>query len=128
MKSVTGEVLDLLKSCWVFQKTNNRFSSIPIDQAHEQNNKIIKDIGGVIGLTEKPNALKKWMVSGPEQARLLSEFERVSLDQIAEAGVSHEEGAATFQTQVNKLFNTINTLGNLLMETSSELMTIDTHD
>ena len=128
MKSVTGEVLDLLKSCWVFQKTNNRFSSIPIDQAHEQNYKIIKDIGGVIGLTEKPNALKKWMVSGPEQARLLSEFERVSIDQIAEAGVSHEEGAATFQTQVNKLFNTINTLGNLLMETSLELMTIDTHD
>ena len=80
MKSVTGEVLYLLRSCWVFQKTNNMFSSIPIDQAHEQNNKIIKDIGGVIGLTEKPNAFRKWMVSGPEQARLLSEFERVSLD------------------------------------------------
>ena len=55
----------------------------------------------------------------------------MSLDQIAEAGVSHDEGVATqkaFQIQVNKLFNTINTLGNPFMETSSELVTIDTHD
>ena len=65
IKSVTGEVLDLLRSCWVFQKTNKRFSSIPIDQAHEQNNKITKIIGGVIGLTEKPNAVKKMDGIGP---------------------------------------------------------------
>ena len=48
---------------------------MPLDQAHEQNNGSIKDTGGAIGLTENPAALKRWMVSGLEQARLLSEFE-----------------------------------------------------
>ena len=63
-------------SHWVIHKTTNRFSAIPIDQAHEQNNEVVKDSGGAVGLTENPSAFKKWMVSGPEQARLLKEFEQ----------------------------------------------------
>ncbi len=38
--------------CWIIQKTSNRFSSIAIDQAHEQNNAIVKGSGGAVGLTE----------------------------------------------------------------------------
>ncbi|KAJ8037688.1 hypothetical protein HOLleu_18574 [Holothuria leucospilota] len=64
---------------WVVNKTNNRFSAMPIDQAHEQNNEFVEGSGGAIGLTENPSAFRKWMVSGPEQARLLEEFERVYL-------------------------------------------------
>ena len=33
------------------QKTTNTFSSIPLDQAHEQNNELIKEDGGDIGIT-----------------------------------------------------------------------------
>ena len=61
---------------WVIHKTTNRFSAIPIDQAHEQNNELVKSSGGANGLTENPSAFKKWMMSGPEQARLLKEFEK----------------------------------------------------
>ena len=43
---------------WVVPKTTNRFSSIPIDQAHEQNNDLVKGSGGAVGLTENPSALK----------------------------------------------------------------------
>jgi len=57
---------------WVIQKTIRRFSAMPIDQAHEQNNEIIKSTGGAIGLTENPSTFR---VSGPEQARILKEFE-----------------------------------------------------
>ena len=53
-----------------------------IDQAHEQNNAIVKGDGGAIGLTEDPSALRRWMVSGPEVSRLVDEFERSS-------GLSH---------------------------------------
>ena len=56
---------------WVVKKTTNRFSSMPIDQAHEQNNELVKGSGGVVGLTENPSAFRKWMIAGPEQARLL---------------------------------------------------------
>lgn len=46
------------------------FSSIPIDQAHEQNNACIKGDGGAVGLTDNPSALRRWMVAGPEVARV----------------------------------------------------------
>ena len=39
-------------------KTQMVFSSIPIDQAHEQNNACIKGDGGAIGLTDNPSALR----------------------------------------------------------------------
>ena len=48
---------------FVVNKTNRAFSSLPIDQAHEQNNKIIKGEGGAIGLTESSTQLLRWMVS-----------------------------------------------------------------
>ena len=36
---------------WVLQKTTNRFSAIPLDQAHEQENAKVKGKGGVVELT-----------------------------------------------------------------------------
>ena len=58
------------------QKMTNTFSSIPLDQAHEQNNELIKgDGGGGIGITETPSALLRRMVAGPELARVVKEFE-----------------------------------------------------
>lgn len=46
------------KHHWVMCKTNNSFSAIPLDQAHEQENKIIKGVGGAVGLTENPVAFR----------------------------------------------------------------------
>ena len=56
-------------------KTTNTFSSIPLDLAHEQNNELIKEDGGDIGITENPGALLRWMVAKPELARMVKEFE-----------------------------------------------------
>ena len=35
----------------------------------------MKDGGGAVGLTENPAALRRWMVTGPEMARVIEEFE-----------------------------------------------------
>lgn len=43
---------------WVISKTGNKFSSMPIDQAHEQANKMVKGCGGAVGLTENPVAFR----------------------------------------------------------------------
>ena len=56
---------------WVIQKTKNRFSAMSIDQAHEQNNALVKGSGGAIGLMQNPVAFRKWLLAGPEQAREL---------------------------------------------------------
>ena len=57
------------------KKTKRAFSAIAIDQAHEQNNAYVKGDGDAIGLTENPSALRRWMVAGPEIARVITEFE-----------------------------------------------------
>jgi hypothetical protein len=46
------------KGHWVLSKTSDNFSYIPVDQAHEQENKIVKGAGGAVGLTENPVAFR----------------------------------------------------------------------
>lgn len=48
---------------WVISKTRNRFSAMPIDQAHKQNNALVKGSGGAVGLTENPSAFRKWVIN-----------------------------------------------------------------
>ena len=52
-------------------------TSILIDSyhPHEQNNKIVKGDGGAVGLLQNPRALLRWMVAGPELARVIEECE-----------------------------------------------------
>jgi hypothetical protein len=74
---------------FVIHKSQRSFSGIAIDHAHEQNNRCVKDDGGAIGLTENSTQLLRWMVSGPEIARMTSEFE-VSHERIYR-NMSHSE-------------------------------------
>ena len=75
MKCLPGPVQQRLRECSVISKSSSSFSSIPIDQAHEQNNAMVKGSGGAVGLMESPVAFRRWMVAGPESARVLQEFE-----------------------------------------------------
>jgi len=72
-------------------KITNCFSAMPIDQCNEQNNEIVKVLGGAIGLTENPSAFCKWMMAGPEQVRLLNEFES-DIFQVPDNQFHHKEG------------------------------------
>jgi len=42
---------------------------------HEQNNATLKGDGGTVGLTQNPEAFRRWSVAGHEMARLIAEFE-----------------------------------------------------
>ena len=95
---------------WVISKTQNRFSAMPIDQAHEQNNAVVKGSGGAVGLTENPSALRKWLTAGPEQARIILEFEKAFERSIQNTCLHHEEGFSaqkTFKQQVLALVEAI---------------------
>lgn len=67
-----------MQSSFFDRKTERRFSSIAIDEAHEQNNAIVKGDGGAIGPTENPTTLRRWMIVGPEISRLVDEFTTAS--------------------------------------------------
>ena len=103
---------------------------MPLDQAHEQNNSIVKGSGGAVGLTENPVAFNRWMVAGPEQARLILEFE-ANFDGTTENLHHHETSSAhqcDFQDEVMKLVNTINVMGNPFLEEGPELVALDSHE
>ena len=118
------------------QKTKRAFSSLPIDHAHEQNNKCVKGDGGAIGLTQDSMQLLRWMVSGPEVARAVNEFDacieihRKSTNRNADL-LHHEEvhsSQSLFQKQVLALTNSIETMGNPFSRESSDLLVLDTNE
>lgn len=91
MRSVPGTILEEFRRCWVLQKSRNVFSCMALDQAHEQNNYLLKGSGGIIGLTENPASLRRWIVAGPEQAHLLKEFESQLSPDTGESHWQHHE-------------------------------------
>ena len=58
------------------KKTRHAFSNLAIDQTYDQHNVVVKVDGGAVGLTECPAALQRWLLSGPEKARGINDFER----------------------------------------------------
>jgi len=50
------------EGCFVIARTKSPFSSMGIDQCHEQLNKIVKGNGGAIGLTEDNDKLRRWTI------------------------------------------------------------------
>ena len=73
------------------KKTTHVFAALAIDQAHEQNNASVKGDGGAVGLTENPAALRRWMVSGPEMARVIAEFQATADTRTKKTDFKHHE-------------------------------------
>ena len=107
-------------------------SAIPLDQAHEQNNAYVKGDGGAIGLTDNATALRRWMVAGPEVARVIVEFEDFNMHpRNHEEPRHHEETPSvqnTFARDVRSLVAVIEELGNPFEEDSQDLLVLDTKE
>ena len=84
------------KGFFTVQKTNCVFSNMGIDQAHEQNGKILKIDGGVIGILDNPTALLKWAIIGPVISEILKEEEDGNLPKL------HHEDTASFEKDFRK--------------------------
>ena len=102
---------------------------MPIDQAHEQNNACVKGAGGAIGLLQNPAALRKWLISGPEQAWLIEEFEKQFLESKDDDDhFHHDEGHSTqsnFKMKVLSLVEAFGDMGNPFLDQSEDLSTLD---
>ena len=133
MKSIPASISEEFERCWVVQKTQNVFSCMPLDQAHEQNNELVKGSGGAVGLTENPTAFRRWMVAGPEQARLLKEFENEMQPEGEELNwrSQHEQCMSIqerFKKHVCDLCETITTMGNPFLDDCQELLVLDSRN
>ena len=123
-----GVFAEFRKGNCVVKKTTHVFSGIAIDQAHEQTNASVK---GGVDLTENPAALRRWMVSGPEMARLIGEFE-VSTKKRNKTDFRHHEqrkhAQMTFGRDITSLTDVIKEMGNPFAENSKDLLVLGSRD
>ena len=95
----------MLKGFFSFAKTKRPFSRMALGQVHEQNNKIIKGVGGATSLlnTQDESALIRWETCGPEVARIVSEFEDSLYNQDASSSAAkHHEDKEKFRQKFNR--------------------------
>ena len=94
---------------------------------HVQNDAMVKREGGAVGLTENPNALRRWMLSGPEMERLINEFEAGMVpDTSTNENSKHPEEHRSFQVSfkdVKSLAAALEDLGNPLLEETGDFFT-----
>ena len=121
---------------FVVKKTHRSFSRIALDHAQEQNISVVKGDGGAIGLTENSRHLMRWMVAGPEMARVIGEFEgsveSIKQKQSKGPDVKHHEQVRsvqeTFAKEVKSLCHTIEEMGSPFDEQTGDLLVLDTKD
>ncbi|KAK3747214.1 hypothetical protein QZH41_014645, partial [Actinostola sp. cb2023] len=119
-----------ISGAFVVNKSTRVFSSIALDHAQKQENASIKEDGGAVGLTENPQALRRWMIGGPELARMVNEYEVQSLLKKKETK-HHDQMTSvqkTFVKEVKALIDAVEELGNPFREDSGELLVLDTKD
>ena len=67
---------EFFKCNFVTQKSKHKCSALAHDQVYEQLNELVKGAGGtcIIGIKESGTALRRWVIPGPEMARLFIEY------------------------------------------------------
>ena len=103
---------------------------MPVVQAHEQNNELVIGFGGSVGLVENSSALRKWMIAGPEQARLLKVFEQFILNVEKSnftMNVLCSKNITRAGTKIN-VVQAISKIGNSFLDATPELLVLETID
>ena len=81
------------KGHFIYKKTDRPFSCMAEDQVHDQNNKDVKTDGRAVGILDNESSLMKWMIGGPEIARLVKNFnneQHVAMNKHHEDTDAHE--------------------------------------
>ena len=130
-ESHTVVYAEFLKENFAVKKSRRASSAIAIDQSHEQNNVCVKGDGWAVGLTENPAAMHRWMVSGPEMARVIGEFEgsiqkKQDMDYLHHEQNKHAQTA--FARDMKSLSATVEEMGNPFSESSSDLLVLDSRN
>ena len=89
------------KGYFTVKRSNRTFSNIGIDQAHEQNNKLVKIHGEAIGIFDNQNAPLRWSVSTSIIAGMCNE------DKEDDLSVKHQKAKQKMDSVVadRKLFS-----------------------
>ena len=109
---------NFLQGFFTVSRSNRKFSRMGIDQAHEQNNKIVKVDGGAIGILDDEAALLKWAVAGPIISKMIEDVD-------CDIEGHHEDTAkfeADFQMKRSSLIQAFVEIGNPFLEHEDNLI------
>lgn len=95
------------------RKTELSFCSLGVDQALEQENKRLKVLGGLKGITQKPEALQRFFLIAPELQRLSSEAEKMAGFSPDKRTTHHEMSNKVYDRQEVKVKKLKAVLGDL---------------
>ena len=103
--NLTKELPELAKEFmagkFTISKSAHPFSAIAIDQGHEQNNKIVKGDGGLIGITDQNINIQRWLIAAPEIAKFIQNYEEQHGMCKSQKSI-HQENNVSFQTKFEK--------------------------
>ena len=116
---------EFMQGHFVGQKSQKSFSSIALDQVHEQLIGELKNDGGIVGLTENPAELRRHLVVCPELSRLIQEFEQPTLSNDTRHHEQYSQFQITFRADVKELVDAFCNLGNPFLEDSGQLVELD---
>ena len=100
-----------------------------MDQNHEQLNASTQDVGAAIGLTKNDIPLQRWLITGPEVASLLKEFETLHTANQEPALEHHDTSASAakqFLSAVKMYLGAMDDLCNLFLDENFDLYSLDT--
>ena len=116
---------EFMQGHFVGQKSGRSFSSLALDQMHEQLICELKGNGGFIGLTENPAELRRHLIVGPELSRLIQEFERQNVPNETKHHEQYHSFQKRFADDVLALIEAFQALGNPFLEESGLLIELD---
>ena len=117
---------EFCKGPFVGQKSKKAFSMLALDQMHEQLIATLKADGGIIGVTENANAMRRHLVAGPELSRIIEEFEMNSKAPDTKHHEQYLQFQRTFRQNVEDLVQAMEETGNQFLEDSGQLIQLDT--
>ena len=85
-----------------------------------------------MGLTDNPSPLRRWMLAGPEVARLIEEFQDEPLSWNKPPDARHHDQSGSVQRafvkDVKSMVTVMEDFGNPFQEDSQDLLVIDTKE
>lgn len=116
---------------YAVQKSAHVFSTIAMDQAHEQMNGHIKGDSAVIWTKDNPSDLIRWITAWPDIARIIDEIKN-SVEMCHTESTEHHDQGPSIQSKVAEhvkaMVATFQELGNSLIEDSKDLIVLDTKE
>ena len=88
----------------------------------------MKGDAGIVGISEKESALKRWMVAGPEIGRMLNEYDLKYTHNDKETDRHHEEAPSIqriFAANVKSVVEVIEDYDNPFTDETADLVTLD---